>query len=137
MVSLFAIVLIIIFRIGYHNIYSFHENIQFWQTTSDYKTKVRSKHQKTVAWTRLDCNIKVVKPTFVNWLFLVTLVISGTVPSHSNECSVWEHKVLGRRAFGIIFYITLLNFLYQYVLIFKLKCVIDFFHLQIKPHIYC
>ena len=52
--------------------------IQVWCLTSDYKAKVRIKHQKSVWWTQLVCSIKGVKPTFVNWLFLSTLVISGT-----------------------------------------------------------
>ena len=55
---IFSIILIFIFVIWYHNICSFHEKFQFWCPTSDYKTKLRSNHQKTVWWTRLVCNSK-------------------------------------------------------------------------------
>ena len=81
--------------IWYLKIYSFHKNIQFWPSTSDYKSKVICKHQNTIRWIQLIWKIKGGKPNFVNRMFLITLVISSTAPSHSRECqgrelvSIW------------------------------------------------
>ena len=75
-----------IYWTGYQNISSVYENIQFWYPSLDYKTSIRYKHQNTARWTQLVCNRKVGKPNFENQLFLVNLVISGTVPIHSREC---------------------------------------------------
>ena len=107
MISLFSNIFIFTFGIGYRNIYSFHESIKLWYPASDYKTKVRGKHQNSLLWAWLVSKIKVGKPTFVSWLFLVTLVIYGTVPIHSSECSFQEHKVLAGWAFDIVFDITI------------------------------
>ena len=84
-------------------------NIQLWHPTSDHKTKVRGKHHKTVWLTQLVWKITGGKPTFVNWLFLVTLVICGTILIHSSNCCGQELVIIGGWYFDLIVWITFLN----------------------------
>ena len=120
----FSNILVFIFGIGHHSISSVYENIQFWYPTSDFKTRVRSKHQKTIRWTQLVWNSKWGKPTSISSLFLVTLVISSTVPNQYRECYCRELVVLRGWDFDIVVGIVFSNSLHEQVRIIERKCMI-------------
>ena len=69
-------------------------------------------------------NKEVGEPIFFNWIFPVTLVIFGIVPSQLSNFQGREFVVVGGWSFDIVVGITLSNHSHELVLILELDCVI-------------
>ena len=53
------------------------------------------KHQETNRWAQLVCNTYGGDPTYKIFIFLKTLVISGSVPIQASKCKLWELFIIG------------------------------------------
>ena len=98
--------------LGYHKIRSFIENIQFFHPNLDHISNMIYEQQNIFRHI-IFFSKKRDKHTFVNWLFLVTILISSSVFSQTREWQGREHIVLGGRYFDLIVVIIFFNCLHE------------------------